>query len=75
MGENKYPKDITEAVSQISNHKNRVNNPNNNKKYSFFFGIKWMRNRKWDGKKERKREKKVFFAISERVDPRDLRSF
>ena len=34
MGENKYPKDLTQAVNMVANHKNRINNNNNNKKYN-----------------------------------------
>ena len=32
LGENKYPKTIIQAVTMVSNHKNKVNNPNNNNK-------------------------------------------
>ena len=28
MGENKYLRDITNAINMVSNHQNKVNNPN-----------------------------------------------
>ena len=33
MGDNKYPKDLTQAINLVSNHKNNINN-NNYKKYN-----------------------------------------